>query len=138
MTSIDQGQLAISYAGKYSRRQQIERGTVMMFRGPKGVNRGDFSTQFALDIDRIFGERLQKLKEAGMITDDGETYRLSKKGLLFAVEVFKQFFSQDAASRFKNMIYSNKSLKGLFLDKKYSRSGEVIANIVKTVSSCAK
>ncbi len=138
MVSVDEGQLAISFAGKYSKRQQMERETVMMFRGPKGVNRGDFSTRFGLDADRVFGERLQRLKKAGMITDDGETLRLSKKGLLFAVEVLKQFYSQDAVSRFKNMIYNNEWLKGLFLDKKYSRSGEVIANIVKTVAGYAK
>jgi hypothetical protein len=36
------------------------------------------------------------------------------------------------------MIYNNEWLKGLFLDKKYSRSGEVIANIVKTVAGYAK
>ena len=138
MASINEGQLGISFAGKYSRRQRIERETVMMFRGSKGVSRSDFSTRFGLDVDVMFGERLEKLKQAGMITDDGETYRLSKKGLLFAVEVFKQFYSQDAVSRFKNMIYNNESLKGLFLNKRYSKSGEVIANIIKTVSGYAR
>jgi oxygen-independent coproporphyrinogen-3 oxidase len=136
--SVDKGQLPISFAGKYSKRQQMERETVMMFRGQRGVNRGYFRTSFGLDIDRVFGGRLQKLKSVGIITDDGETYRLSKKGLLFAVEVLKQFYSQDATSRLKNMIYNNESLKGVFLSKKYYRSTEVISNIVKTVAGYAR
>jgi hypothetical protein len=36
------------------------------------------------------------------------------------------------------MIYNNASLKGLFLDKRYSRSGEVISNILKTVAGYAR
>jgi oxygen-independent coproporphyrinogen-3 oxidase len=138
MMSVDKGQLPISFAGKYSRRQQMEREAVLMFRGPKGVNRGIFSARFGLDFDEAFGECLAVLKKAGMITDNGETLRLSKKGLLFSVEVLKQFYSQDAVSRFKNMIYNNKSLKGLFLGKKYSRAGNVVSNILKTVAGYAK
>jgi hypothetical protein len=73
------------------------------------------------------------LLQASPISYDEETYELSKKGLLFCAEVFKEFYSQDFVDRFKNVIYSKKFLKNLFLNKKYAKSVEAISNIVKTM-----
>jgi oxygen-independent coproporphyrinogen-3 oxidase len=136
--SIDKGRLPISFAGKYSKRQQIEREIVTMLKSSTGVNKSDFNSHFAIDIDRLFRERLQKLKKLGMIKDDGETYRLSKKGLLFSVEVFKQFYPQDYADRLKNVVYKNGFLKTFFLNKKYGRSVGAVSNIVKTIGGFTK
>jgi coproporphyrinogen III oxidase-like Fe-S oxidoreductase len=135
---INKGSLPISFAGKYSKRQQIEREIVFMLRSQDGVNKRDFNTGFGIDMDTLFSEPLQKLRKSGMIEDDGGTYRLSKKGLLFCAEVFKEFYSQDFVDRFKNVIYSKKHLKNLFLNKKYTKSVEAISNIVKTMAGSTK
>jgi oxygen-independent coproporphyrinogen-3 oxidase len=138
MDCVRKGWLPISFAGKYSKRQQIEREIVFMLRLPEGVNRSDFNFEFGTDIARLFSGPLQKLRKAGMIKDDGGTYRLSKKGLLFCAEVFKEFYSQDYVDRFKNVIYRKKFLKNLFLNKKYTKSVEAISNIVKTMAGSSK
>jgi hypothetical protein len=66
--------------------------------------------------------------------DDGEAYRLSRKGLLFAAEVFRQFYTQDHVARLKNAVYGNRFLKAVFLKGKYSGSVQAISNLVKTIS----
>jgi hypothetical protein len=73
-----------------------------------------------------------------MIKDDGGTYKLSKKGLILCAEVFKEFYSQNYVDRFKNVIYSKKLLKNLFLNKKYTKSVEAISNIVKTMAGSSR
>lgn len=138
MVCVNSGSLPIAFAGKYSKRQQIERETIRMLRAPGGVNKSDFNARFGIAVEKLFDEPLQKLIGAGFITDDGQSYRLSYKGLLFTVEVFKQFFSQDLVTRLKDVIYRNQLLKHYFLRKKWSRSVEAISRIAKTVSGYAR
>lgn len=135
---VDRGRLPISFAGKYAKREQMEKETILMLKLPKGVNRREFDTRFGIDIEKMFVGPWNRLREAGMITDDGETFRLSYKGLVFAVEVFKQFYSENLMDRFKNMVYHNALLRRLFLRNKYSRYVEGLSNLVKTAAGVSK
>jgi oxygen-independent coproporphyrinogen-3 oxidase len=134
MMCVNKGSLPISFAGRYSKRQQIERETIRMLRTPEGVNKSDFNARFGIAIEKLFDEPLQKLTRSGFIMDDGRSYKLSYKGLLFTVEVFKQFYSHDPVTRLKDVIYSNKFLKHCFLKKRWSRSVEGITRVAKTVT----
>ncbi len=138
MMCVNNGRLPIAFAGKYSQRQQIERETIRMLRAPEGVNRSDFNTRFGIPVEKLFDEPLQKLIRTGFITDDGQSYKLSYKGLLFTVEVFKEFYSQDLVTIPKDVIYSNQFLKHYFLKKKWSKSVEAISRITKTVAGYAR
>jgi oxygen-independent coproporphyrinogen-3 oxidase len=133
MTCVNNGRLPIAFAGKYSPRQQIERETIRMLRAPGGVNKDDFNSRFGVSVEKLFDEPLRRMISTGFITDDGQSYKLSYKGLLFTVEVFKQFYSQDPVTRLKDVIYGNQFLKHYFLKKKWSKSVETITRIAKTV-----
>ena len=130
--SVDKGRLPISFAGKYSKRQQIERAAVLMLRSSRGVVRADFETAFGIDLEELFGEPLRKLRITGMITDDGETIRLTRKGVVLAVVAFKQLYSVDLVDRLRDMIFDNRFLKRFFLRTRFRKPVEAMANLVKT------
>jgi oxygen-independent coproporphyrinogen-3 oxidase len=130
--AIDKGRLPISFAGKYSKRQQVERAAVLMLRSSKGVARADFRTAFGIDFEKLFGEPLRKLNGAGMITDDGETFQLSHKGVVFAAEAFRQLYSIDPVDRLRDAVFNNRFLKRLFLRTRFSKPVEAMATVVKT------
>jgi oxygen-independent coproporphyrinogen-3 oxidase len=136
--SVNKGQLPISFAGKYSKRQQVERAAVLMLRSSRGVARADFRTAFGIDFEKQFGEPLQKLKGTGMITDDGETLRLSRKGVVFAAEAFKQLYSIDPVDRLRDVVFSNRFLKRFFLRTRFRKTAEAMANLVKTWAGSSK
>ncbi len=56
-----------------------------------GVSGSAFQAQFGKTLEEIFGAPLHKLLHAGLLEQDGGTYRLSKQGILFGNDVFGEF-----------------------------------------------
>ncbi|MDF1551814.1 MAG: coproporphyrinogen-III oxidase family protein [Deferrisomatales bacterium] len=135
---VNEGRLPISSAWEYSELEQMEKETILMLRLPTGVNRREFDERFGVDIEQMFIGPWDRLREAGMITDDGETFRLSYKGLVFAVEVIKQFYSENLMDKCKNVVYHHPLLRRLFLRAKYTRWVEGLANLARAASGVSK
>jgi oxygen-independent coproporphyrinogen-3 oxidase len=138
MMSVNKGKLPISFAGKYSERQQVERAAVLMLRSSKGIGRMDFRTAFGIEIDELFDVPLENLRKSGLVTDDGETFKLSHKGVVFAVEAFKQLYSLDAIDRLRDIVFRNRYLRMLFLTTRFRKPAEAMGNLIKTWAGSSK
>ncbi|KWX76933.1 radical SAM family heme chaperone HemW [Paenibacillus jilunlii] len=57
----------------------------------EGVSDQAFRAQFGKSLLDIFAGSLKKMLAAGLIEQDGDTYRLSKQGILFGNDVFGEF-----------------------------------------------
>ncbi|MNI73026.1 coproporphyrinogen III oxidase [compost metagenome] len=58
----------------------------------EGVSDSAFRAQFGgQPLTGIFGGPLHKLLHAGLLEQEGDTYRLSKQGILFGNDVFGEF-----------------------------------------------
>jgi len=57
----------------------------------KGIDIKEFEKRYGLSMDKVFGDKLKKLKNLGLIELDNKRIRLSKKGLPLANEVFAEF-----------------------------------------------
>lgn len=132
---LNKGCLPVSFAGKYSKKQQVEKEIILMLRMSGGIVKKQFNTRFGIDIEKMFENPLNLLRKLEMITDDKERIRLSSKGILFAAEVFKQFYTENLMDKFKNMVYHNSVLRRMFLKQKYSGYIENLTTVVKRAVS---
>ncbi|MNW63500.1 Oxygen-independent coproporphyrinogen-III oxidase 1 [compost metagenome] len=57
----------------------------------EGVSDQSFRAQFGKSLQDVFAGSLKKMLAAGLIEQDGDTYRLSKQGILFGNDVFGEF-----------------------------------------------
>ncbi len=59
----------------------------------KGILRRDFSKCFGVSLDDIYGAPIQKLCKLGLLTDDGQSLRLTERGIDVSNSVFCEFLS---------------------------------------------
>jgi oxygen-independent coproporphyrinogen-3 oxidase len=57
----------------------------------EGITLGDFSRRYGVDVWARYGRDLEELRESGLIECDGESLRVTRKGLVLANEVFAVF-----------------------------------------------
>lgn len=72
-------------------KQRISETVILGLRLIRGIDLQEFKTRFKEDFRTLFKEKIVYLKEQGLIIDEGERIRLSKKGLLLGNQVFKEF-----------------------------------------------
>jgi oxygen-independent coproporphyrinogen-3 oxidase len=57
----------------------------------KGLRLADVVERFGTDIRKVYSSELDELETAGLLEFEGDTMRLTRKGLLFSNEVFAVF-----------------------------------------------
>ncbi|AIQ70550.1 radical SAM family heme chaperone HemW [Paenibacillus graminis] len=74
-----------------SAQEAMEDFMMVGLRMREGVSDQAFRAQFGKSLQDIFAGSLKKMLAAGLIEQDGDTYRLSKQGILFGNDVFGEF-----------------------------------------------
>ena len=57
----------------------------------KGINISEFSKRFDIGIDRIYGKQIDMLKDQGLLIVDGDSIRLTDRGIDVSNSVFVNF-----------------------------------------------
>ena len=70
---------------------QLSEFCILRLRLCRGFVREDFRERFGKDIYEVFGEKLEKLKAAGLLKEEGDRICLTPKGLDLANTVFCEF-----------------------------------------------
>lgn len=74
-----------------SEQEAMEDFMMVGLRMREGVSGTAFRSQFGKPLEEIFAEPLHKMLTAGLLEQAGDTYRLSKQGILFGNDVFGEF-----------------------------------------------
>ncbi|KHL91708.1 coproporphyrinogen III oxidase [Paenibacillus sp. IHB B 3415] len=74
-----------------SEQEAMEDFMMVGLRMREGVSDTAFRSQFGKSLQDIFAGSLHKMLKAGLLEQSGETYRLSKQGILFGNDVFGEF-----------------------------------------------
>ncbi|AIQ31789.1 MULTISPECIES: radical SAM family heme chaperone HemW [Paenibacillus] len=74
-----------------SEQEAMEDFMMVGLRMREGVSDTAFRSQFGKSLEDIFAGSLHKMLKAGLLEQSGETYRLSKQGILFGNDVFGEF-----------------------------------------------
>lgn len=74
-----------------SAQEAMEDFMMVGLRMREGVSDQSFRAQFGKSLQDVFAGSLKKMLAAGLIEQDGDTYRLSKQGILFGNDVFGEF-----------------------------------------------
>lgn len=74
-----------------SEQEAMEDFMMVGLRMREGVSDTAFRLQFGKSLEDIFAGSLHKMLKAGLLEQTGDTYRLSKQGILFGNDVFGEF-----------------------------------------------
>lgn len=74
-----------------SEQEAMEDFMMVGLRMREGVSDTAFRSQFGKPLTEVFGASLHKLLQAGLLEQEGGSYRLSKQGILFGNDVFAEF-----------------------------------------------
>ncbi|WP_342421360.1 radical SAM family heme chaperone HemW [Paenibacillus sp. FSL E2-0178] len=74
-----------------SEQEAMEDFMMVGLRMREGVSDTAFRSQFGKSLEDIFAGSLHKMLKAGLLEQTGDTYRLSKQGILFGNDVFGEF-----------------------------------------------
>lgn len=74
-----------------SEQEAMEDFMMVGLRMREGVSDTAFRSQFGKSLEDIFAGSLHKMLKAGLLERAGDTYRLSKQGILFGNDVFGEF-----------------------------------------------
>ncbi|RKD34749.1 radical SAM family heme chaperone HemW [Thermohalobacter berrensis] len=76
---------------KIDSQTEISEFMILGLRLVDGINKAEFRERFKIDIHNIYNKQLIKLKDLGLIREDKENIKLTKKGLDLANIVFMEF-----------------------------------------------
>lgn len=74
-----------------SRKDRMEEFMFLGLRRISGVSEIDFTTRFSVDIQSVFGEKLQKFVGMGLMAHEGYSYRFTEKGMDVSNQLLSQF-----------------------------------------------
>lgn len=60
-----------------------------------GIRKTKFSEQFSENIETVYGKQLANCYQWGLLTEDGDTIRLTKRGIDVSNRVFCEFLPEE-------------------------------------------
>ncbi|MEK4850522.1 radical SAM family heme chaperone HemW [Paenibacillus sp. FSL H7-0756] len=78
-------------AYQISEQEAMEDFMMVGLRMREGISDQAFRSQFGKPLEAVFATPLHKMLKAGLLEQAGDTYRLSKQGILFGNDVFGEF-----------------------------------------------
>jgi len=92
LEAVENGNLPICRGVKLPEEDLMRR--LVLFGLKTGLSKALFKSKFGKMPKDVFGTVWEKLENLGLVEEDGETVRLSYKGMLFADEVSREFYSE--------------------------------------------
>lgn len=93
-SKIDQGLLPVNRGYKRDPEQQARWAIVLPMKN-RDVRKADYKRVTGFDFDNVFQKKTQRLKEHGLICDDGKVVSLTPLGKFLADEVVEQYNSNE-------------------------------------------
>jgi oxygen-independent coproporphyrinogen-3 oxidase len=90
--ALDQGQLPVNLGQAIGAREQQSRYMVLGLRCLE-VSKAPFRERFGVSMDEVFGAAIAQLAEFGLVDDTPEKVRMTHKGIHFASNVLKAFYT---------------------------------------------
>jgi putative oxygen-independent coproporphyrinogen III oxidase len=92
---LQQNQLPVVETEELTVANQIEEELFLGLRKKAGISKRKFERKFHQPIENVYGETIQHLITAGLMLEESDVLRLSKKGLFIGNEVFEAFLLSD-------------------------------------------
>jgi oxygen-independent coproporphyrinogen-3 oxidase len=99
--ALEQGRLPLARALPLTERQRLIREFILQLKLGR-VERGYFRNKFSVDIRSMFGDRLDTLRQNGLLTVDDSRINLTREGLLRVDGLLPFFFE----NQFQNVRYT--------------------------------
>ncbi|MEO2046358.1 MAG: radical SAM family heme chaperone HemW [Pirellulales bacterium] len=87
---IQQGESPIAQREKLNTRERAHEKLIFGLRRLEGVQRQTFQKQCGMELDLVAGPAIARLVEMGMLTDDGQSVRLTRAGLLVSDAIWPE------------------------------------------------
>ncbi|GEK33303.1 radical SAM family heme chaperone HemW [Kurthia sibirica] len=91
MEAIDQGELPILNRTQVDWKAQVEEELFLGLRKSAGINKTHFSNKFGKPVEAVFGDKIIKLVQDGLLVEENDQLKLSKNGRFVGNEVFQEF-----------------------------------------------
>jgi oxygen-independent coproporphyrinogen-3 oxidase len=92
LAAVEDGQLPVRLGQEVDEAERQARYMVLGLRC-LAVGKRAFRTAFGVDMDDVFGDVIDRLADAGLVTDDNEQVRMTTRGKHFASNVLKAFYT---------------------------------------------
>jgi oxygen-independent coproporphyrinogen III oxidase len=88
---VELGRSVVAARRVLGRREQLEEALFMWLRLADGIPLARIRTEYGVDVWDEWGSRLAVFEDAGMLLHDGDTLRLTRRGMLLANDVMTTF-----------------------------------------------
>lgn len=92
---IDQGEIAVDFVEVTSFEMAISETMMLGMRLSEGIAKSDLEHRFDISIEEIYGREISNLVATGLIEEDGDRIRLTRRGKLLGNNVFESFIIAD-------------------------------------------
>jgi oxygen-independent coproporphyrinogen-3 oxidase len=93
---LEAGQPAMVHAEQLPPAERARETLALNLRRRDGVHRGEFLEQTGFDLDALAGQALQRQVELGLLEDDGQRVRLTRRGQVVADAIIATLFRPPA------------------------------------------
>lgn len=91
MSAVSEGRRPIFEEHRVTAGEEMEEEMFLGLRMTEGVRFDRFRKRFGLELKEVYGTRIRELSEKGLLASDGESVRLTQKGIFLGNEVFQEF-----------------------------------------------
>ncbi|MGE7836915.1 radical SAM family heme chaperone HemW [Viridibacillus arvi] len=91
ISTLEAGERPILKTHEVTQSEKIEEELFLGLRKTAGISKSHFKEKFGCTIESVYSEKLQLLVSAGLISNDEEAVKLTKKGRFVGNEVFEEF-----------------------------------------------
>ena len=88
---IEQGEIAVDFVEVTSFEMAMSETMMLSMRLSEGIRKSEFQHRFGISMSDVYGQEIYKLVSAGLIKDDGDRIRLTRRGKLLGNNVFESF-----------------------------------------------
>ncbi|MGM9921785.1 MAG: radical SAM family heme chaperone HemW [Bhargavaea sp.] len=91
MNAVLEGRRPVFEEHRVTAGEEMEEEMFLGLRMTEGVRFDMFRERFGRELEDVYGSQIRELTDQDLLTSDGESVRLTKKGIFLGNEVFQQF-----------------------------------------------
>ncbi|KZE40071.1 coproporphyrinogen III oxidase [Bhargavaea cecembensis] len=91
MNAVGEGRRPIFEQHQVTASEEMEEEMFLGLRMTEGVRFDAFRERFGKELKEVYGSQIRELSDQGLLAADGESVRLTRKGIFLGNEVFQEF-----------------------------------------------
>lgn len=91
MNAVSEGRRPVFEERRVTASEEMEEEMFLGLRMTEGIRFDRFRKRFGRELNDVYGTRIRELSEKGLLASDGESVRLTQKGIFLGNEVFQEF-----------------------------------------------